>query len=155
MQELNVGTLQYIYIFLVIFSYSVFSCSFATVNKKYTPTKTSTVLTFSSYTKCMGSLGIIHDRTPGCHHVSWAYGCRCMDHLTNERSFDLQATYVGDWCAWPIFRHFIYRSLNNQALTDVRSTSAGIKCLYCTPGDQLTETLRHRHYTCVCPSLCI
>ena len=36
----------------------------------------TTVLTLNSCTKGVGSLGIIHDRTPDCHPVSraWMYG---------------------------------------------------------------------------------
>ena len=32
-----------------------------------------TMQTFNSCTKCVGSPGIIHDRTPDCHPISWAY----------------------------------------------------------------------------------
>ena len=32
----------------------------------------TTVPTFNSCTKCMGSLGIIHDLMPNCHPVSWS-----------------------------------------------------------------------------------
>ena len=31
------------------------------------------VPTFNSCTKCVASIGIIHDRTPDCHSVSWAW----------------------------------------------------------------------------------
>ena len=50
----------------------------------------------------------------------------CMDDPTTERSFDLQATWVID--ALGLFFECSY----NQALADVCSTGAGIKCLYCT-----------------------
>ena len=33
----------------------------------------STVATFKSCIKCLGRPGIIHDRTPDCHLVSWAW----------------------------------------------------------------------------------
>ena len=39
--------------------------------------------------------------------------------------------YVGHWCAWLTFSHVFHWRLYNQALADVRSSSAGIKCLYC------------------------
>ena len=31
-----------------------------------------TVPTFNSCSKCLGNPGIIHDRTPDCHRVSWS-----------------------------------------------------------------------------------
>ena len=53
------------------------------------------------------------------------------DDLTTERSFDPQATWVIDVLGTS-FWHVIHRALYNQALADVRSIGAGIKCLYCT-----------------------
>ena len=55
----------------------------------------STVLTFNSCTKCVGSPGIIHDYTPDCQPVS---GARMHDglHNTTERSFDSHATWSID-----------------------------------------------------------
>ena len=35
--------------------------------------ETATVPTFISSTKCVGSPGLIHDRTPGCHPVPWVW----------------------------------------------------------------------------------
>ena len=53
-----------------------------------------------------------------------------MYDLTTERSFDSQATLVidvlGSFC-W----YVIHGCLYNPALSKVRSTGAGIKCLYC------------------------
>ena len=49
---------------------------------------------------------------------------------TTERSFDSQAIWaieVLGLFSW----HVINGCLYNQALADVRSTGAGIKCLYC------------------------
>ena len=51
-----------------------------------------TVPTFNSCFKGVGSPGIIHDRTPDCHTVSWVWMHGW--HLTTERSFDLQAMWV-------------------------------------------------------------
>ena len=42
--------------------------------------------------------------------------------LTSQMNVALIRSYVG---------HVIYGSMNNQALTDVRSTGAGIKCQHC------------------------
>ena len=50
-----------------------------------------TVLTFNACSKCVGSLGVIHNRMPSCHPVSWD---GCMDDLTTKRSFNSQATLV-------------------------------------------------------------
>ena len=55
--------------------------------------KSFTVPTFNSCTKCMGSPGIINDRTSDCHQSP---GHGCIDDLTTERSFDSQATWVID-----------------------------------------------------------
>ena len=76
----------------------------------------------------MGSPGIIHDRTPDCQPKFPEHGLLIT---STERSFDLQ---VACHCyAWVIFLlHDIHWCLYNQALADVRSTGAGIKCLYCT-----------------------
>ena len=57
-------------------------------------------------------------------------GHGCMDDLTTERSFDSQAT----WAIEVLGLSFDISSMGvyNQALADVRSTDAGIICLYCT-----------------------
>ena len=47
---------------------------------------------FNLCTKCVNSLGIIHNRTPDCHPVSWAWS----DDLIIECIFILQATWVID-----------------------------------------------------------
>ena len=51
----------------------------------------NTVPTFNSCTKCVGSPGIIYDRTPDRHQFP---GHECMDDLTTERSFDSLATWA-------------------------------------------------------------
>ena len=83
-----------------------------------------TVPTFNSCTKCVVSSGIIHDCMPYCHPEHGS-----MHDLTAESSFDSQS-YLGNCFAWFIF-YVTYRCLYNQALADVRSTGAGIKCLHC------------------------
>ena len=51
-----------------------------------------TVPAFNSCTKCMGSLGIIHDLTPDCHPVFWGWMRQQVPDLKTEGSFDSQAT---------------------------------------------------------------
>ena len=51
-----------------------------------------------------------------------------MYDLTTERSFGSQATL----CLAYFLTRLIHKCLYDQALADVRSTGAGIKCLYCT-----------------------
>ena len=53
----------------------------------------------------------------------------CMGELTLGRNFDSQATWVIDVLGF--FSCYPWVCLHNQALADVRSTGAGIKCLYC------------------------
>ena len=56
---------------------------------------------------------------------------QCMDDLTTERSFGSQATWLTDVLG--LFFNILYVGVfYNQALADVRSTDAGIKCLYCS-----------------------
>ena len=43
----------------------------------------------------------------------------CMDDLTNERSFDLQATWAID-AFHLFFWHVVHRCLYDQALADIR-----------------------------------
>ena len=84
--------------------------------------------TFNSCTKCVGSPGKIHDHMPDCHPVSWAW---IYEWPTTERNFDSQATWVIDVVI--VFHcNVIHGCLYNQAMADIRSTGAGIKCLYCT-----------------------
>ena len=52
------------------------------------------------------------------------------DDLTTGLSFDSKATWVTDVLSM-LFWHVIHGCLYNQALADIRSTGAGIKCLYC------------------------
>ena len=41
--------------------------------KSIKPERDIFLTTFDSCTKCVGCPGIIHDRTPDCHPVSWAW----------------------------------------------------------------------------------
>ena len=52
-----------------------------------------TVPTFGSCTKCLGGPGIIYNRTPDCHPVSWSW---IYDEVKTENNFDSQATRVLD-----------------------------------------------------------
>ena len=55
-------------------------------------------------------------------------GYGCMDDLTTENSFNSQAT----WVIMSLIYLLDPGCLYNQALADVRSTGAGIRCVYCT-----------------------
>ena len=60
------------------------------------------------------SLGKIYDRRPDCHPVAWAWMT-----LQLNVAFDLES-------------HVICGCMYNKGLADVRSTGAGINCLYCS-----------------------
>ena len=83
--------------------------------------------TFNSCTECVRRPGIIQDRTPDCDLVSWAW----MHVRPNKYAQLSFPSYVGHWCGWLIFWDAIHGCFYQQALADVRSTGAGIKCLYC------------------------
>ena len=88
-----------------------------------------TVPTFNSCTKCVGSPGIIHDRTPDYHPVSWAW----MNGWPHDRTnVALIRKLRGSLMCLTYLWHVIHGCLSDQALADVRSTGEGIKCLYCT-----------------------
>ena len=97
----------------------------------------STVPTFNSCTKCVGSLGIIYDHPRPFATQFPGHGC--MSDLTTERSFDSQGRGVIDVLGL-YFWHVIDGCLYSRALDDVRSTGAGIKCLYCTSCSMLQPT---------------
>ena len=63
-------------------------CNSVDINYKYK----IIVPTRNCCTPCVGSPGIIRDRTPDCYPVSPGHGCRV--DLTSERGFDSQTTYV-------------------------------------------------------------
>ena len=50
--------------------------------------------------------------------------------LTSQLTVALIPSYMGHWYVW-LFWNVSYGCFYNQALTDVRSTDAGIECLYC------------------------
>ena len=52
------------------------------------------VTAFNSCTRCMGSPGMKHDRTPNCHLGSWVCMRPHVPDLSTERSIYLQATWV-------------------------------------------------------------
>ena len=84
-----------------------------------------TVPTFNSCTKCKGSSGIIHDRTPDCHRFSWTW-------MTSQLNVALICKLRGKLMCLIYFWRDILGCLYNLALADVWSTGARIKCLYCT-----------------------
>ena len=53
-----------------------------------------------------------------------------MNDLTTERSFDLQATRV-IYVLGLFFTYYQWVFEQPDTVADVRSTGAGIKCLYC------------------------
>ena len=67
----------------------------------------------------MGSPGKIHDSMPVATQLPWHV---CMDDLTTERSFDLQATWVINVLG--LFFEVIHGCLYNQALPDVGLSGA-------------------------------
>ena len=91
-----------------------------------------TVPAFNSYTKCLGIAVIKHERMPDYHPVSWAWMQPHVPDLVTDRGFDSQATWfidvLGLFIFWPVSDGCLY----NQALADVRSTGANIRCLYCS-----------------------
>ena len=94
--------------------------------------KHHTVATLNSCTECVSCPAIVHDRTPDCYPVSWA----CMppqvpDFTVTKCSFESEATWVIDVLVYFLTSYLWFYS--NHALTDIRSTGAGIKCLYCRP----------------------
>ena len=82
----------------------------------------ATVPAFNSSTKCVGSSGILHDRTPDCNPISKAW---IQAHVPDLTTCFLLACYVGRWCAWLVIHACFY----HQTLTDVRSTGSGIQQL--------------------------
>ena len=64
-----------------------------------------------------------------------------MDDPTTERGFDSQFAWVIDVLGLFVTCDIcvIHGCFCNQALADVRSTDAGIKCLYCTSATGTTK----------------
>ena len=56
----------------------------------------TTVTTFNSRTKCVGSPSIIHDRTSDCNPVFWSWMYEWPQNWT-QLWFE---SYVCHWCAW-------------------------------------------------------
>ena len=73
----------------------------------------------SSHTKCSGNPGIIHDSPSDCHPVSWAW-------MTSQLNVVLfRKLHVSVMCL------ALFDMLSLSVCAVNRSTSAGIKCLYC------------------------
>ena len=117
-----------IYMIEVVKSYMPLNYRFMLTHSRFEDPLKCTVSAFNSCTKCLGSSGIIHDCTPNCHPVFWAW---MRPHVPDLASFDSNATWVIDVFGL-YFWHDIHGCLYNQALADVRSTGAGIECLYCS-----------------------
>ena len=100
-----------IYVWKVIRAIHKYSISSIEIKclRQYFPWS-STVPTFNSCTKCVGSPGIIHNRTSDWHPVSWTW----MIGLPQNWSEILLASYVGHWCAWIIFWHVIHGFCTNR-----------------------------------------
>ena len=84
-----------------------------------------TVPTFNSCTKCVGSPGMINDRTSDCHPGSLAW----MHRWSRNWTYLWFAVHVCHSCAWLIdvidvlgllFWHAIHECLYTQTLADVR-----------------------------------
>ena len=87
-----------------------------------------TVPNFNSCTKCVGSPGRIHDRTPECSPIFLGMDVYMTSQLILAliRKLRVSSMYLD------YFLTCYTRCLYNQALPDVRSTGAGIKYLFCT-----------------------
>ena len=83
--------------------------------------------TFNSRTEYLGSHGLVHVYMPSWKPVTWAW----MHGWPNKWKKLWMASYMGQCEAWHVFWHVIHGCLYNQALADIRSIGAGIKCLYC------------------------
>ena len=85
----------------------------------------TTVPTFNSCTKCLG-----HCTRP---HARLQPSFLDMDaRMTSQLNVGLIGELHGSLMCFDMFLwHVIHGCLYNQALADVRSTDAGIKCLYC------------------------
>ena len=101
-----------------------------------------TVPTFDSSTECVGGPGIIHNRIPNYHQVSW----ECMLRWPHNWAYLWFGGYMCHGCAWHIFWYVNRRCLYIQAQADVWSTGAGIKCMYC----RSPPTTLSRQATWVC-----
>ena len=73
----------------------------------------------------MGIPGIVHDRTLDCPQLS---GHGCTDYVKSKSSFDSHFDRSLKCSAY--FFDVTHGCLFNHALADVRSTGAGIQCLY-------------------------
>ena len=107
----------------------------------------TTVTTFTSCTKCLGSPGIIQDRMIAI----LLSGHRCMDDIALILKL---RTWVIDLLDIFYFWHVIQGCLYNQALADVRSTDAGIRYMYWTSGQLLKFLLEFISYLDLWDTMC-
>ena len=82
------------------------------------------MLTFNSCTKCVGSPG-----TTACLIATQLPDHGCMDDITTESRFD--SKLIGQLICFGYFLHVIRGCSYNQALAEVVSPGAAIKCVYC------------------------
>ena len=82
-----------------------------------------TVPTLNSCTKCVGSLGRIHDRTPDCPPISLGMVVYMTSQLILALIRKLRVSSM---------RLAYFLTCYSWALADIRLTGAGIKYLYCT-----------------------
>ena len=68
-------------------------------------------------------------KRPHARLVTQSPGHGCMDDVTTERSFDSRGTCLNDVLVSSLT---CYLCCTPSGLADIRSTGAGIKCLYCT-----------------------
>ena len=101
-----------------------------------------TVPTFNLCAKCVGSPA---KYATVCLIATQFAGHGCTDDLTTERSLDSQATrFIA--VLGLFFQHVTNECLYNQALEDVRSTGAGIKCLYCILSPAFSSALITKYF---------
>ena len=91
----------------------------------------SAVPTLNSCNKCVGNPGIIHDRMPDFSHCFLGVNA----WMTSQLNVALICELSGSFMCLAYF--VIYECCHNQALADVRSTGAGIKCLYCSASSSI------------------
>ena len=99
---------------------------------------------FYSCTKCLGSLGIIHNPMPDCHPASWAWLRDQVPELTTDHSFDSHATWVTDIDVLVVIHWHVTRGcLYNQTLADVCVTVQELDV--CTVSTVIRGLARNEH----------
>ena len=77
----------------VVKSYMPLNYRFMLTHSRLEDPLKGTVSAFNFCTKCLGIPGIMHDCTPNCHPVFWAW---MRPHVPDFASFDSNATWVID-----------------------------------------------------------